>query len=420
MAKGYEEIQAFHAARKANILKGFKEVSEVPPVSLGKLQEQVGKENIYTYEVLKGFTQEVLEKGEESERLAAKEQISNLTPVAVVDERGLRQVVYVEKGHMDFDSSGGGRQGLVKKQITDKTGKQTTRWVRQGEEDKGDEKQPKGEEETEDENPDGTKPISEHAKETPTEELKRYLEENPDGEHATHAKRELQVRGELEGGDEAAEEGVEESTTELDFNNSEAVKQYLADNPETKEKMMAIIEEDLFISPISALKQAMKGDIDQSETHAVIDEAQASLDALKEKVGHPSTSEEDGGTSVENKDTVNDGNDEGGDTDNQNTTLDEKGDSNNKELYDRVRDWVGEDYKDEHIESILDALEDGDGFDEYLGKIPTFKSQEDETDWINDKVIELRSEIPEGMHHADLSEEGIKDILWGLVSSRMD
>lgn len=284
MSKGQEEIHEFHAARKLNILKGFKEVSDVPPVPLKELQERVGKENVYTYEVLKGFIENVLEKGSESERLSAKEQINNLQSIVVVDERGLRQVVYVEKGHMDFGQSGGGRQGLVKKQITDTTGKRTTRWVRANKDEDGQEKQPA----TEDENPDGSKPISEHAKETSSEDLKKYLAENPDGEHATHAKRELQVRGELEGGDDTAGEGDESGAPELDYSDANAVKEALANHPDKEAIVNSSIENGITIGQAMKLNDANK--TDHSETHAAIDQAQASLDALKEKTGHSDVS----------------------------------------------------------------------------------------------------------------------------------
>ena len=298
MAKGQEEIHEFHAARRLNILKGFKEVTDVPPVPLKELQERVGKENVYTFEVLKGFTNMVLEKGVESERLAAKEQLNNLTPISVVDERGLRQVVYVEKGHMDFGQSGGGRQGLVKKQITDKTGRQTTKWVRANQDEGGEEKQPK----SEDENADGTKPISEHAKETSSDDLRAYLEKNPDGEHATHAKRELQVRGELEGGDDTGGEGADMQTPELDYNDAEAVKEALANHENRDAIIDYAIEHG--VTPGQALKMHEANKTDHSETHAAIDQAQASLDALKEKTGHPDTQQAEEGGEMDMPSTV--------------------------------------------------------------------------------------------------------------------
>ena len=194
----------------------------------------------------------------------------------------LSETEEVIKGHMDFagrgdSGSGGAKSGLVKKQLTDSKGRQTTRWVKQGEDESGQEekKQPEEEEESE---PKGTKTTEDHAKETSSEDLKAYLEKNPDGEHAEHAKQELSGRGEEGAGDNVDDETV-------DYNNPDSVK-FGLDAHEDKD---AII--DFAITHGVPIGQAMKlhdsTKQDHSETHAVIDEAQNSLNALKDKTGHP-------------------------------------------------------------------------------------------------------------------------------------
>ena len=293
MAKNREEIQDHIANRKLTILKGFKEVSETPPVLLKDLQAQVGKENVYTYEIVKGFTSEVLEKGNDADRLTAKETINNLMPVGVIDERGLRQTVYVEKGHMNFDSSsGGGRQGLVKKEIVDKTGKNTTRWVKQGEDVK-EEKQAKPEKEVEDkEGSDekeslinrelSTEEYAAHAAETSSEDLQAFIQKNPDGEGVAEAKAELENRGEVA--------DWNEKQGEIDQEYSDQA--YIQEN---KDAIVELLLEDPTLNLATAMKlhQASNKGSD-SETHAAIDEAQAALDGLKERTGHPGASEEGG------------------------------------------------------------------------------------------------------------------------------
>jgi hypothetical protein len=106
-----------------------------------------------------------------------------------------------EKGHMDFDSSNTpkGKSNLTKKTITDKNGHQTTKWVKQGEDVK-DEKKPK--EETTDSKSEAKSP-EDHAKETSTEDLKKYLDtqsRNKDQDDNTKsaiaaAEKELKSRG---------------------------------------------------------------------------------------------------------------------------------------------------------------------------------------------------------------------------------
>lgn len=97
----------------------------------------------------------------------------------------------IEKGHMDFDSSAApkGKSNLTKKNITDKNGHNTTKWVKQGEDVKDEKNTKQNDEEVSD-----SKTPEDHAKETSSEQLQKYLKENPDGEHAAQAKAELKLR----------------------------------------------------------------------------------------------------------------------------------------------------------------------------------------------------------------------------------
>lgn len=287
MSKNIEQIHEFQFNQRLNILKGFKEVSGIAPLPIEDLRKSLGDEPLYTVENLERYTKDVLTKGNEDDIQKAKEVLNSLSCREVIDENGYVQNMYfyVEKGHMDSDGSsgGGGRQGLVKKQITDKTGKNTTRWVRANKDDEKQDKNPKVEEGTEDKSTESSSDnpkVQEHAKNTSTEDLKAYLQNNPDGEHAEHAKAELAARG---------EEGSE-GDQGIDYNDSEAVKNAIASHPDREAIIDSAIENG--ITPSQALKMHESNKTDHSETHAAIDQAQAALDGLKEKTAHPGASEE--------------------------------------------------------------------------------------------------------------------------------
>jgi hypothetical protein len=84
-----------------------------------------------------------------------------------------------------------------------------------------------------------------------------------------------------------------------------------------------------------------------------------------------------------------------------------------KEAFDSVRDWVGDKYDDSMIASIVDQLKEG--LSEKALKIRHADSQEQESQFINDKVRELSWEIRPGLNHKDLNKKGVHDILWGIV-----
>lgn len=139
----------------------------------------------------------------------------------------------LQKGHMDFDSSNApkGKSNLTKKTITDKNGHQTTKWVKQGEDVK-DEKKPK--EETTDSKSEAKSP-EDHAKETSTEDLKKYLDtqsRNKDQDDNTKsaiaaAEKELKSRGDEE--DEDSNYDTEISDDNISKEVSFAIKQEFGD-----------------------------------------------------------------------------------------------------------------------------------------------------------------------------------------------
>jgi hypothetical protein len=304
MSKNIEQIHEFQFNQRLNILKGFKEVSGTAPLPIEDLRKSLGDEPLYTVENLEKYTKDVLTKGNENDIQKAKEVLNSLSCREVIDENGYVQNMYfyVEKGHMDFDGSsgGGGKQGLVKKQITDKTGRNTTKWVRANKDDEKQDKTPKAEEGTEskDKNPEvssekdsgqkeslinrelSTEEYASHAAGTDSEQLKAFLQKNPNAPGAAEAKAELQKRGELDSEDEGG----------IDFNDPESVKNALASHPDREAIIDSAIENG--ITPAQALKMHESNKTDHSETHAAIDGAQAALDALKEKTGHPGSSDE--------------------------------------------------------------------------------------------------------------------------------
>ncbi len=304
MSKNIEQIHEFQFNQRLNILKGFKEVSGTAPLPIEVLRKSLGDEPLYTVENLEKYTKDVLTKGDENDIQKAKEVLNSLSCREVIDENGYVQNMYfyVEKGHMDFDGSsgGGGKQGLVKKQITDKTGRNTTKWVRANKDDEKQDKTPKTEEGTEpkDKKPEvsseedseqkeslinrqlSTEEYASHAAGTDSEQLKAFLQKNPNAPGSAEAKAELQKRGELDPEDEGG----------IDFNDSESVKNALASHPDREAIIDSAIENG--ITPAQALKMHESNKTDHSETHAAIDGAQAALDALKEKTGHPGSSEE--------------------------------------------------------------------------------------------------------------------------------
>lgn len=201
--------------------------------------------------------------------------------------KGFVEVEELSKaGHMDF-AGGAGKSKLVEKQITDKRGHQTKRWVKPGEDEK--EGSTSGQADLPAEG--GVKDVTDYATETSTEELRKFIQTADDSQIdlIEAAEEELRNRGEETGLDPMEEEGTEEK---FDWNDSESVKAYLAENPDVKARWLAEIEEDIFVDPARLLRTLAKEQKGSSDHHAKIDAAQAALDDLKASSGHPDAQEE--------------------------------------------------------------------------------------------------------------------------------
>jgi hypothetical protein len=324
VGKNFEEIMDFHQKRREHILKGFVDFQKNDLISLDKLTSQLGSENVYTFKLLKGYTEELIQKGTEEERLNFKETLNSLVCIPV-DNNGSVIDVFIEKGHMDFASNfDGSSRGLVKKQITDKRGRQTTKWVKKNSKENEEDSSAGNESEKDDfenpgntkeqikergqfqednsnkdegdnfnqENQSGVKSPEDWVKETSDEDLKRFIDTADDSEIELIelAENELFERGVIGPGAEGSEDDYSEDEldSEVDYNNPESVKFALESHPDKDAIIdMAI---DMGISIGQAMKVHNSNQQDHSETHAAIDQAQESLNALKEKTGHPETS----------------------------------------------------------------------------------------------------------------------------------
>ena len=86
-------------------------------------------------------------------------------------------------------------------------------------------------------------------------------------------------------------------------------------------------------------------------------------------------------------------------------------------INEQVREWIGEDYKDEHINSVKEALiESGENLKDLTrldsDNLSTTSLMEQA---VNSKVQELMGEIMPGNWHKDMDEEDVEDVLWGLI-----
>jgi len=94
----------------------------------------------------------------------------------------------------------------------------------------------------------------------------------------------------------------------------------------------------------------------------------------------------------------------------------EEDDKKRKSLFNNVRDWVGDEYTDDQIDSIYSQLEEQLSERDYRVRVEG--SQEKFNDNVSKKVDELRRELRPGMEQKDLEDSDIKDILWGIVMSK--
>lgn len=95
---------------------------------------------------------------------------------------------------------------------------------------------------------------------------------------------------------------------------------------------------------------------------------------------------------------------------------DKKKKSEKDKMYSAVREWSGDHIKNEHIDSIIEAMKDADvdESDLKIKKTPNW-SQEKESSAIDLKVKSIRRELREGMEHKDMKSRDIDDVLYGLV-----
>lgn len=93
-----------------------------------------------------------------------------------------------------------------------------------------------------------------------------------------------------------------------------------------------------------------------------------------------------------------------------------KEDKKSQKSYDEIRKMVGQKYNDDMINSIKESLLDSD-FNSSDLKIKHNGTQEGEINAIGQKVDNLYKELRPGMEHKDLTEEGVKDILEGMIVS---
>lgn len=347
-----QDIQRKEFERRLHILKGFSNLNEVATIQISTLVKSIGAENIYEHSGLERMTKDVLNKGVKEDIFKAKKFINGLTSVNILGENGLPTTVYVEKGHMDF--SGKSRNSnLQEKKITDKNGHQTTRYVKNGEDQK-EQKQAKPEETSEDENispklenntPADEKSPEQWASETASEDLKNYLDNDPNGDLAEEARWELDNRGELDlDRDDAARqsssvidnadpeevESLRNSYKNMDdntlnkyigFDDNDELSQALMEEelnnrnggdeepyPDAKDDTATIMQQFMSLdtdkqSEIMAASiehnvsikaaLAMSGGSDNTETHAKIDAAQNALNDLKTQTGHPDAQDDD-------------------------------------------------------------------------------------------------------------------------------
>lgn len=194
--------------------------------------------------------------------------------------KGFKEVDELQKGtNMNF---GPKNSNLVEKKVTDKRGHQTTRWVKNGEDEKPEEKQPKAESEEQNESLANrelsTDELQSHASGTDSSDLKAYLEKNPEGTQSDIARAELEKRGEgMEN-----EMGEQEMSSEPDFNDAEQVKNYISENRDAVVDMMI---EDPLLSASSAAKIHYGQNANSGAADEVIDQAIESLQALKSDGG---------------------------------------------------------------------------------------------------------------------------------------
>lgn len=97
---------------------------------------------------------------------------------------------------------------------------------------------------------------------------------------------------------------------------------------------------------------------------------------------------------------------------------DSEKESKGKKEYSIIRDWIGDEHKDEHIDSVIEQLQDA-GIEDRDLKV-NGSSMESFNGNVDKKVKQLMGDIREGLLHKDMKLNDAKDILWGMVMSNKD
>lgn len=98
--------------------------------------------------------------------------------------------------------------------------------------------------------------VAKFAKETSTEDLKDFLEKNPNSSFSDIAKKELESRGEFEDN---------EGREDIDFSDNESMRNFLNSNPDIRDRFQEAILNDLFTPPANILKDLVE-DFKANET----------------------------------------------------------------------------------------------------------------------------------------------------------
>lgn len=173
--------------------------------------------------------------------------------------------------------------------------------------------------------------VSDYAKQTSSEDLKKYIEQNPDGEHVEEAKAELQKRGDLDDNSDSED---------FDYSDKELVKTTIENSPD-KEKIVQLMLDDPNLTASMALRIHNSSSVDNTELNQKIENVESALADLKT---HTSTeSEED--------DWFDDDYDDGLEDDDENDEEEEDFESDDQETdEEEEEDEEDQDYDDEDEE----------------------------------------------------------------------
>ena len=86
-------------------------------------------------------------------------------------------------------------------------------------------------------------------------------------------------------------------------------------------------------------------------------------------------------------------------------------------LTDHVKDWSGDAFTEAEVESVIEAAEDY-GIEESMFRIETPRSQEHESELVNEHTDYITRNIPEGMWLDTMSRQDVRDIVWGIVMAK--